>query len=143
MARVQRRLRQNYQAGNAGATQASQENKMTEFHKILLLEEIMKMHTSFLILMHAMPMTTMITLIVLRTITVTLPQPPTVTIYLMYMFMKAKQVINSLNMLMVIKRKAKQEINPMKMTQTSATPILMHLMLLLRMITMRMKGLCL
>jgi hypothetical protein len=59
------------------------------------------------------------------------------------MFMKANQVINSLKMLMVIKRKAKQEINPVKMTQTSATPILMHLMSLLRKITMRMKGLCL
>ncbi len=60
---------------------------------------------SILIFMLAMPMTTMITLIVLRTITVTLPQPSMVTIDLMCMVIKEK-------MLMMIKRKAKQEINP-------------------------------
>ena len=96
----------------------------------------MRMWTSILILMHTMPMTTMYTLIVLRTITVTLPWPPMVTIDLNCMFMKAKQMINSLKLLMMIKKKAKQEINPVNMTGVSATPILMHLMLLLRKITM-------
>ncbi len=70
-------------------------NKMMEFHKVLLPEETMKMQMSILIFMLVMPMTTMITLIVLRTITVTLPRPPMVTIDLMCMVMKeAKQEIN-------------------------------------------------
>jgi hypothetical protein len=47
-------------------------NKMTEFHKVLLPEEIMKMQMSILIFILAMLMTTMIMLIVLRTIAVTL-----------------------------------------------------------------------
>ncbi len=80
-------------------------NKMTELHKVLLLEKIMKMQMPILIFMLAMPMTTMIMLIVLRTRTVTLPQPPMVTIDLMCMVKKEKMYV-------MIKRKAKQEINP-------------------------------
>jgi hypothetical protein len=112
--------------------------KQEMFHQGLLLEEIMRMRKSISILIHTMPVTTMYMLIVLRTITVTLPWPPMMTFDLNCMFVKAKQVINySLKMLMMIKRKAKHEISPMKMTQTTATPLLMHLILLLR-----MKGLC-
>ncbi len=83
--------RQNYRAGKAGATRASQEKQ--------------KMQMAILIFMLAMPMTTMIMLIVLRTIIVTLPRPPTVSIDLMCMVMKEK-------MYTMIKRKTKQEINP-------------------------------
>ncbi len=71
-------------------------NKMTEFHQVLLPKETMRIRTSIPILMYTMPMTTMYTLIVLRTITVTLPPPPMVKIDLNCMFMKANQVINSL-----------------------------------------------
>ena len=65
---------------------------MTELHKVLLLEKFMKMQMAILIYM------------------LTFPRPSMVTIDLVCMFMKAKQVINSLKMLMVIKRKAKQEM---------------------------------
>jgi hypothetical protein len=92
-------------SGNAGATQASQEKQDDGVSQGILPEKIMYMQRSILILMHRMPMTTMITLIVLRTITVTLPRPPMVMIDLMCMVMKVK-------MLMMIKRKAKQKINP-------------------------------
>ena len=54
--------------------------KMTELHKVLLLEKFMKMLTSL--------------------------RPSILTIDLVCLFMKAKQVINSLKMVMVIRRKA-------------------------------------
>ncbi len=82
-------------------------NKMTELHKVLLPEKIMKMLMAILIFMLAMPMTMLIMLIVLRTITVTLPRPPMVTIDLMCMVMKEK-------MLMMIKRKPSRRSTPKK-----------------------------
>ena len=115
-------------------------NKMTEFHKVLLPEEIMKMQMSILIFMLAMPMTTMITVIVLRRITVTLPRPPMVTIDLMCMVMKeAKQVINP--ELMNSKKNKMMEFLKVflpKKTMRMRTPIsiLMHMMPMTTMYTL-------
>ncbi len=44
--------------------------------------------------------------------------------------------------LTMIKRKAKEVFNPLNLMQTSATPVLMHLISLMRMITMMVTGLC-
>ncbi len=59
-------------------------NKMTDFHKVFLPKKTMRMRTPIPILMHTMPMTTMYTLILLKTITVTFPWPPMVGIDLNY-----------------------------------------------------------
>ena len=44
--------------------------------------------------------------------------------------------------LLMIKRKAKEVFNTLNLTPTSATLVMMHLMSLLRKITMMLKGLC-
>ena len=80
--------------------------KMTELHKVLLLEKFMKMQM----------------------------QPSMVTIDLVCMFIKAKQVIISVKMLMVIKRKAKQEMVIKRMR--TPIPILKHMMPMTRMYTL-------
>jgi hypothetical protein len=82
------------QAGDQPRTQEFQEKGMMEIHKVFLPKKTMRMRTPIPILMHTMPMTTMHTLILLKTITVTFPWPPMVGIDLNCIIMKAKQVIN-------------------------------------------------
>ncbi len=122
---------------------------MMEFHKVFLPEKTIRMRTPILILMHTMPMTRMYTLILLKTITVTLPWPPMVKIDLNCRIMKAKQVINpelrhpkknkmtEFNKVFLPKKimKAKQEINSLEKMK-------IMLITMLRTITMMVMGPC-
>ena len=100
-------------------------NKMMEFHKVLLPKKTMRTQTPIPILMHTMPMTTMYTLILLKTITVTFPWPPMVKIDLNCIIMKAKQVINSL-----------KRMKTMTVTCLLMTIRMLMVITMLRMITM-------
>ena len=64
--------------------------------------DVVSKEASILLLKHMMPTTTMYMLNVSRTITMTMSRPLMLTIDLNCMFMKAKQVVNPLKLLMMI-----------------------------------------